>query len=110
MHSSIIKKRNRLTSDRAGKICYLAHNWKLIHENENQVKDNLISGDLEVIHEEDLVLSEDSLVIIDSENEMVDFNSKQIYDPEEKLDDSNDDSEGKEVEEDPIRRDLSYPD
>lgn len=39
------KKRNRLTSDRAAKITYLAHNWKLMHEtpkshNSKKIKQN----------------------------------------------------------------------
>jgi len=55
------KKRNRLTSDRAAKITYLAHNWKLMHETKSHNSKKIKQNHDEEIGAENLIPVEEEI-------------------------------------------------
>lgn len=71
------KKRNRLTSDRAAKLTYLAYNWKLMHGTPNNIKSQKIiqqkCGENPAANEEEDEISESN------ESESDDSESEPLY-------------------------------
>lgn len=81
------KKRNRLTVERAGKICFLSHNWKLLHEKNRDVKD-----DVQIENVEQNLITRNSPISINSSEDDTNDSSMSMNNSNDSEDDNSDES------------------